>query len=73
VGGVIRIVSAAFGGVIAASTGYIQLKKLLEAGIISRIIMARLQKEYNSFMLRAGKYSVAHFCASTTTFHNTFV
>lgn len=53
----VRIISAILGGVIVACSGIIQLIKLRDSGIVFRIMSARLQKEYHSFIQKAGKYS----------------
>jgi hypothetical protein len=53
----VRIFSAILGAAVVATTGVQQLTKLRETGIVFRIISAKLQKEYHSFILRANNYS----------------
>jgi hypothetical protein len=53
----VRIASAILGGAVVVTIGVLQLTKLRETGIVFRIISAKLQKEYHSFLLRADNYS----------------
>ena len=53
----VRMLSALLGGGVAIGTGFLQLTKLRESGIIFTHVSSLLQKEYHSFVSQADNYS----------------